>query len=49
MFYSLYAPPKVVAGYNIPGVGLAPPIEDFTIPNSDRIEKAMAELLRQEP
>jgi 2-oxoisovalerate dehydrogenase E1 component beta subunit len=45
-FYLLQAPPKLLAGANTPGIGLAPPLEAAQIPQEDNIEKAMIELIQ---
>ncbi|MCI5072804.1 alpha-ketoacid dehydrogenase subunit beta [bacterium] len=47
-FYHLQAPPKLLAGANTPGVGLAWTLEQVQVPQEDSIEKAMTELLSLE-
>ncbi|MDQ3365616.1 MAG: alpha-ketoacid dehydrogenase subunit beta [Myxococcota bacterium] len=49
LFYELYAPPKLLAGAHIPGVGLADALEMASVPQKDGIARAMAELARLEP
>lgn len=48
-FYDLYAPPKVIAGKNIPGVGLHPHFEDNTLPSLERIERGVRKLIQIQP
>jgi 2-oxoisovalerate dehydrogenase E1 component beta subunit len=45
-FYSLEAPPKLLAGANTPGIGLAWPLEAASVPQEDSIERAMFEVAR---
>ena len=49
LFYELYTSPKVIAGKNIPGVGLHSEFENETLPSEQRIEKAIQELLEDSP
>ena len=49
LFYELYAPPKLVAGAHIPGIGLADALETASVPQKDTIKAAIAELARHEP
>ncbi|HEX2688659.1 MAG TPA: transketolase C-terminal domain-containing protein [Kofleriaceae bacterium] len=49
LFYELYAPPKLVAGSHIPGIGLAETLETASVPQKDGIKAAIAELAQQEP
>ena len=49
LFYELMARPKVVAGKNIPGIGLHPNLEDNTVPQPPRVEKELRELLAETP
>jgi 2-oxoisovalerate dehydrogenase E1 component beta subunit len=49
LFYELYAPPKLVAGAHIPGIGLADALEMASVPQKDGIKTAIAELARHEP
>lgn len=48
-FYDLFAPPKVIAGKNIPGVGLHPHFEENTLPSFKRIEEEVRQLLQAQP
>src|SRR5688572_17848915 len=49
LFYELYAPPKLVAGAHIPGVGLADNLERASVPQKENIKAAIAELAAHEP
>src|SRR6185503_2625771 len=49
LFYELYAPPKLVAGAHIPGIGLADALETASVPQKDRIRAAILELAQHEP
>ena len=49
LFYELYAPPKLVAGAHLPGIGLADALETASVPQKDGIKAAIAELARLEP
>src|SRR5262245_9016612 len=49
LFYELYAPPKLLAGAHIPGIGLADPLERASVPQKDSIKAAIAELAHLEP
>ncbi|MBX2812998.1 MAG: alpha-ketoacid dehydrogenase subunit beta [Myxococcales bacterium] len=44
LFYELEAPPKLVAARAIPGIGLAWPLEQATVPQPDDVEQAIREL-----
>lgn len=44
-FYLLQAPPKLLAGANTPGIGLAPTLEAAQVPQEDNIERAMMDLI----
>jgi 2-oxoisovalerate dehydrogenase E1 component beta subunit len=44
LFYELEAPPKLLAGVNTPGIGLAWSLERNQVPQSDDIESAIREL-----
>ena len=48
-FYSLYAAPRVLAGKNLPGVGLHPNLEKATVPQVDDIVSAIQELMKEQP
>jgi 2-oxoisovalerate dehydrogenase E1 component beta subunit len=49
MFYELHAPPKLLAGAHVPGIGLADNLERASVPQKDGIKSAIAELARHEP
>lgn len=49
LFYELMAPPRVVAGKNLPGIGLHPNLEDNTVPQKPRIIEEINELLTEQP
>jgi 2-oxoisovalerate dehydrogenase E1 component beta subunit len=49
LFYELYAPPKLVAGAHVPGIGLADNLERASVPQKDSIKVAIAELAAHEP
>ena len=44
LFFELLAPPKLVAGKNVPGVGLADALEAASVPQPNDIVKAIREL-----
>ncbi|OGQ47649.1 MAG: 3-methyl-2-oxobutanoate dehydrogenase [Deltaproteobacteria bacterium RIFCSPLOWO2_02_FULL_46_8] len=45
-FYHLQAPPLLIAGANVPGVGLAESLENFTVPQLPHIKDAILTLAR---
>jgi 2-oxoisovalerate dehydrogenase E1 component beta subunit len=49
LFYELHAPPKLVAGRHLPGIGLADSLETASVPQKDGIKAAIAELAQHEP
>jgi 2-oxoisovalerate dehydrogenase E1 component beta subunit len=49
LFYELHAPPKLVAGAAIPGIGLADHLEMASVPQIESIKAAIAELAAHEP
>ena len=49
LFYELHAPPKLLAGGHLPGIGLADSLEMASVPQKDGIKAAIAELARHEP
>lgn len=49
MFYELHAPPKLIAGAHVPGIGLADNLERVSVPQKDSIKAAIVELARHEP
>jgi 2-oxoisovalerate dehydrogenase E1 component beta subunit len=48
LFYSLKVRPRVLAGKQLPGVGICPTLEDVSVPQAIHIEKEMIELAREE-
>ncbi len=48
-FYSLYSAPRVLAGKNLPGIGLHPHLEKATVPQEKDIISAIQELMSEEP
>jgi len=49
LFYELHAPPRLVAGGHLPGIGLADHLEMASVPQKDRIKAVIEELARHEP
>lgn len=49
LFYELHAPPKLVAGAQLPGIGLADNLEIGSVPQKDGIAAAMRALVAHEP
>jgi 2-oxoisovalerate dehydrogenase E1 component beta subunit len=49
LFYSLLAPPKLLAGKFVPGIGLADPLEAASVPQQGDIEQALRALARMQP
>jgi len=49
LFYELHAPPRLLAGAHVPGIGLADNLEHASVPQKDGIKKAIAELARHQP
>ena len=49
LFYELYAPPKLLAGAHIPGIGLSDNLEQASVPKKEGIKNALRELARHEP
>jgi 2-oxoisovalerate dehydrogenase E1 component beta subunit len=48
-FYELLAPPRLLAGKFIPGIGLADPLEMASVPQGPDIEAAIRRLAAEEP
>lgn len=48
-FYELLARPRVLAGKNVPGIGLHPHLEDASVPQRHEIREAVLEILREVP
>jgi 2-oxoisovalerate dehydrogenase E1 component beta subunit len=49
LFYSIYAAPRVLAGKNLPGIGLHPVLEENSVPQAEDVVHAIQELISQEP
>lgn len=49
LFYELDAPPRVIAGRNLPGIGLHPNLEDASVPQLHEIKTAVEELAAEKP
>jgi 2-oxoisovalerate dehydrogenase E1 component beta subunit len=49
LFYELMARPKVVAGLNLPGIGLHPNLEEHSVPQVDHIRTEVLDLLIEVP
>jgi 2-oxoisovalerate dehydrogenase E1 component beta subunit len=48
LFYELYAPPKLLAGAHVPGIGLADALEKASVPQLDKVAVTLRELARHE-
>ena len=48
LFYELHAPPRLLAGAHVPGVGLADALEKASVPQVDRVVDVVRELARHE-
>lgn len=46
-FYHLEAPPVLLAGADVPGIGLSPPLEDSSVPQPGEIRAKLVELARE--
>lgn len=49
LFYSLLARPRVIAGKNLPGIGLHPNLEDASVPQKHEILEAVREVVQEVP
>ncbi|MGH7272236.1 MAG: transketolase C-terminal domain-containing protein, partial [Polyangiaceae bacterium] len=49
LFYELEAPPRLIAGAHVPGVGLADPLERASVPQIDQVTAILKEIARHEP
>ncbi len=49
LFYQIYAPPRVLAGKNVPAIGLHPNLEDASVPQKEDIKKEILELVKERP
>jgi 2-oxoisovalerate dehydrogenase E1 component beta subunit len=49
LFYDLFAPPKLLAGAHVPGVGLADNLEHASVPQVPGVAATLRELAKHEP
>ena len=49
LFYELLAPPRLLAGKFVPGIGLADPLEMASVPQLADVTEAMRALAREQP
>jgi 2-oxoisovalerate dehydrogenase E1 component beta subunit len=49
LFYELEAPPKLLAGAHVPGIGLADALERASVPQLDQVISALRDLARHVP
>lgn len=49
LFYELLARPRVLAGKNVPGIGLHPNLEDSSVPQKHEMEREIREALAEVP
>jgi 2-oxoisovalerate dehydrogenase E1 component beta subunit len=49
LFYELMARPRVLAGKNLPGIGLHPNLEEASVPHTEDVMHEMRELLAETP
>lgn len=49
LFYELMAPPRVLAGKNLPGIGLHTNLEEASVPQIQDVEQEIRELLSEQP
>ncbi|MCX7977608.1 MAG: alpha-ketoacid dehydrogenase subunit beta [Bdellovibrionaceae bacterium] len=49
LFYELLARPRVLAGKNLPGIGLHPNLEDASVPQKQDIAVAIREICAEQP
>ena len=49
LFYELYAPPRLVAGAMVPGVGLSDNLERASVPQKDDLVHAIRETAKHQP
>jgi 2-oxoisovalerate dehydrogenase E1 component beta subunit len=49
LFYELEAPPRLLAGAHVPGIGLADSLERASVPQLARVTTTLRELARHEP
>jgi 2-oxoisovalerate dehydrogenase E1 component beta subunit len=49
LFYELLARPRVIAGKNLPGIGLSPNLEKASVPQIQDVEQAIREIIAEVP
>ncbi len=49
LFYELEAPPRLLAGAHVPGIGLADSLERASVPQPDQVTALLRELARHQP
>ena len=49
LFYELHAPPKLLAGAHVPGIGLADNLEHASVPQLEQVVTALRELVSHQP
>jgi 2-oxoisovalerate dehydrogenase E1 component beta subunit len=49
LFYDLFAPPRLLAGAHVPGIGLADSLERASVPQLEQIITTLRDLARHEP
>lgn len=49
LFYDIYARPRVLAGKNLPGIGLHANLEEVSVPQESDIERELRELFAEQP
>ena len=49
LFYELYAPPRLLAGAHVPGIGLADNLERASVPQMGQIADAIRDLAKHQP
>jgi 2-oxoisovalerate dehydrogenase E1 component beta subunit len=49
LFYELYAPPRLLAGAHVPGIGLADSLERASVPQVDQVVALLSELAALQP
>jgi 2-oxoisovalerate dehydrogenase E1 component beta subunit len=49
LFYELHAPPKLLAGAHVPGIGLADALERASVPQVEGVVDALRDLVKHEP
>jgi 2-oxoisovalerate dehydrogenase E1 component beta subunit len=49
LFYELHAPPRLLAGAHVPGIGLADALERASVPQLEQVVTVLRQLARHEP